>query len=120
MSAGSFSRAKYELDGGTIVPIRVQPETISLTDGTNANDEPAGSVTLDVTAYARKGNRQYGIGARCITIAWSAAPPTGYEDELLQIPVLTPATFAAYAVGDTVTYLATAAEIVSKKNEVLT
>lgn len=119
MSQGPFTTSRYELDGGTIVPIKVQPETIALTDGTEANDPPTGAVTLSLFAKARKGNREYGIGARNITISWDAAPPAGYSDDNLTIPVLTPAAFTAYTVGTGVTYLATAATIVARKAEQL-
>ena len=120
MSAGPFLTSKYELDGGAqIVPIRVQQETVDLTDGTNDNDPPAGSVTLSLFAKARKGIREYGIGARNITISWDAAPPTGYSDDNLTIPILTQAAFAAYTVGSGVTYLATAATVVARKSEQL-
>lgn len=127
MSAGQFSREKYEVRGTNtpgitetvIVPIRVQPETVSLVIDGNNNDAPAGSVTLNVRAKARKGNTEYGIGARNITVAWTAAPPAGYEDELLTVPILTPATFDAIAVDDTGTYLGAACIVVSKKQEQL-
>lgn len=120
MSAGAFERSKYELDGGAvIVLIRVQPETIALTDGTVANDPPAGAVSLNLFARARKGAREYGIGARTITISWNGSPPSGYADENLIIPVLTQTAFTAYAVGDSVTYLGTPATVVSRKGEQL-
>lgn len=120
MSAGAFTLSRYELDGGTIiVPIRVQPETLALTDGTTANDPPTGAVTLSVSAKARKGTREYGIGARNITISWVAGPPTGYEDENLSIPVLSEVAYAAYTVGTEVTYLGTTATVVARKAEAL-
>lgn len=121
MSSGGFSRSKYELDGSAqIVPVRVQPETILLDIDGTTNAEPAGNVTLSVTAYTRKSARQYGIGCRSITIAWNAGPPANYEDENLSIPILTVAAFAAINVGDTGTYLGTACTVVSKKSEQLT
>lgn len=121
MSAGGFERSKYELDGGaTIVPVRVQPETLLLTIDGTANSAPAGNVTLSVTAYTRKSSRQYGIGCRSVSVSWNAAPPAGYEDENLSIPVLTVAAFAAMNVGDTGTYLGQPVTVVSKKSETLT
>lgn len=119
MSSGAFSLTKYEMDGGQIVPINLQPETLALTDGTNANDAPAGAVTLSLRAKARKGTREYGIGARNITLSWNGSPPTGYNDDNLIVPVLTPAAFTAYTVGGAITYLGTAATVVSKKPEQL-
>lgn len=119
MSAGAFEISRYEMESGQIVPIRIQPETRMLTDGTNVNEPPTGAITLSLFARARKGNREYGIGARNITIAWDGSPPTGYADDNLPIPVLTPAAFAAYDIGDSVTYLSTAATVVGKKSEQL-
>ena len=121
MSAGGFDRSKYELDGGsTIVPVRVQPETLLIDIDGTVNAPPAGAVTLSVSAYTRKSTRQYGIGCRSITIAWNGAPPTGYENDNLPIPILTQAAFAAINVGDTGTYLGQPVTVVSKKGEVLT
>lgn len=117
MSAGAFTLSKYELDGGQISPIRIQPETLGLTDGTNANTAPAGDVDLSLFARARKGTREYGIGARFITISWNGSPPTGYKDGTLSVPVLTAAAFNAYTVGENVTYLGTTAVVVSKTAE---
>lgn len=119
MSAGPFTTSRYELNNGTIVPIKVQPETILFSNGTISNGPPAGAVTLSLFAKARKGNREYGIGARTVTIAWDAAPPTGYANENLTIPVLTPDTFDAYPIGEGVTYLETAATVVGRKSESL-
>lgn len=120
MSSGGFENSKYELNGGaTIVPIRVQPETLLFTDGSTANSAPAGAVNLSVSAKARKGNREYGIGARNVTISWDATPPTGYEDENLTVPILTEAAFADYNIGTGVTYLGAAATIVGRKAESL-
>lgn len=119
MSSGPFLTTKYELDNGTIVPFKAQQETLDLTDGTVANDPPAGAVTLSLFAKASKGVREYGIGTRRITISWDSGAPAGYKDENLSISILTPAAFAAYDVGDGLTYLATACTVVSKKNEQL-
>ena len=117
MSAGAFSLEKYELDNGQISPIRVQPETVAFTDGTDANDSPTGAITLNLFARARKGNREYGIGARFVTIQWDAAPPAGYQDDALQIPILDKSVFDGYALGGGYTYLGSACSIISKTGE---
>lgn len=120
MSAGNFDLAKYELDDGTtIVPVVVQPETMALTNGTLANDEPAGAVNLSLRAKTRKGNTEYGIGCRCISLRWNGAPPTGYSAGSLTVPILTVAAYAAYNVGDSITYLGATADVIGKKPEAL-
>lgn len=117
MSSGTFTITRYELNSGSIQPIRLQPETLALTNGTEANDPPAGATTNSQFVRARKGTREYGVGARGITISWDGNPPANYADENLRIPVLTPTAFDAYGVGDSVTYLGTAATVVSKQEE---
>lgn len=120
MSTGNFLISKYELNGGsTIVPCRLQPETVALTDGTTANDPPSGPVNLSVSAKASKGNREYGIGMRCITGSWQGSPPAGYSGDNVVIPVLTEAAFAAYQIGVTLTYLGASLTVVARKEEFL-
>ena len=118
MSSGNFVLSKYEASFDTfIMPIRVQPETLDLTDGTTANDPPAGDVNLGLFARARKNSTEYGVGARSITVRWDTAPPTDYSGTTATIPVLTEAAFAAYTIGASVTYLSTAATVVGRSGE---
>lgn len=120
MSAGGFVLSRYEMNNGTVVPIQVQPETVALTNGTVANAATANPVTLSVRAKARKGNREYGIGARNISITFNGALPDGYKaGEILTVPILTEAAWNAYQPGGTVTYLGETATIISQKSEQL-
>lgn len=121
MSAGSFIRSFYELDNGNIARIRVQPETELFTDGTTVNDAPAGPATVPVAARARKSRREYGIGARFVSFAWDdGQAPTGYDPNVtLTIPIMTPAAYNSYNIGDTATYLGGTGEIVGKTAESL-
>lgn len=120
MSEGAFTPSKYEMDGGTVINVKVQPETLTVTDGTTVNDAPTGAVTLGISAYTRKPKNQYGVGCRLIRCIWTNDPPAGYKDASFTIPVLTPAAFAAYSQGDTITYLGTSATISRKITETLT
>lgn len=118
MSSGRFEISTYEASfGAFFMPIRVQPETLTLTDGTVANAGSSDTVNLSLFARARKGNTEYGVGARSVTIRWDAAPPTDYEGATATVPVLTEAAFTAYALGASVTYLNTAATVVGRKGE---
>lgn len=118
MSSGDFDVSKYEASfDNFIMPIRIQPETLQLTDGTVANDAPAGNVDLGLFARARKGNSEYGVGARGVTVSWDTAPPTGYSGDSLFVPVLTEAAFSAYTIGASLTYLGAACTVVGRKSE---
>lgn len=118
MSSGTFNtNARYEMDtdnGGYICKARVQPETLAATNGTVVNDIPAGAVNLRISAYAAKGKKEYGIRMRYAVIDAPADTPTGYAGEPLRIPVMTPATFSAWAEGDTITYLGESFELIDK------
>lgn len=124
MSAGTFNtNARYELDaanGGNIVKARVQPETLAATNGSDVNAIPTAAVDLDISAYAAKGKREYGIRMRYAVVDQPAATPTGYAGEPLRFPIMTPATYAAWSIGDTITYLGTDYELIDKVNEELT
>lgn len=124
MSAGSFEFTFYELDasnGGLVVKARVQPETLAATDGTTANAGVAGPADLGVTAKVSKGEREFGIGMRAVSLRYVSGTPTGgVESTLIRIPVLAPATYAAWSVGDEITYLTATWQIEKKFPESLT
>lgn len=90
MSAGAFTRTKYEADNGDIYAVRVQPETLAATFGGTANAAPTGAVDQEGLARIAGGNRRIGIKARSVTVTWSGSPPTGYRDgQLIRVPILT-------------------------------
>lgn len=103
MSAGAFQLSKYESDNTLIYICRIQPETLL---GTN-NPPPAGAISGTGFAYMSTGNRRrYGIHARYVSFEWKDDdPPTGYANDLIRIPILTPATFAGIQAGDEFAYL---------------
>ena len=118
MSSGNFIVQTYEASFGTFfMPCRVQPETLLLTNGTEANNGATNAINLSLFARARKGNSEYGVGMRSITISWDGAPPTDYSGDSLTVPVLTQAAFDSYTIGSAVTYLDTAATVVGRKPE---
>lgn len=105
MSSGVFENVNYELNNGTILTCRVQPETKSLTLGGVANDPPAGT---PVNGYGSVrisgGNRQIGIKARSVTIKFTATKAGYKEGSSIRLPVFDPAVWAQYAKGQTGTY----------------
>lgn len=117
MSAGEFLTSRYEADSGTIYGIKVQRETIAANVGA-VNAAPAGQPDGDGSVRVGGGNRQIGIKARSVTVEFTATPPTGYaENQLLRIPILTPAVWDGANVGTTGTYLGVAITVVGKSPE---
>lgn len=125
MSAGAFSRSRYQGDagsGGFIHPIRIQPETALAevtADGT-ANDPPVGEITNTISAVQRIGRRGRGLRPRYISIQSSLTdPPDGYlPGGITRLPCLTPAFFvAASPPGTQITYLGATWETISGEPE---
>lgn len=114
MSAGTYDTTKYEMDatnGGYILKARVQPETLAATDGTNANDAPAGDIDAPGSAKVSKGKREFGVGMRKVVLELTGTAPDGYSGDDVVIPVLTPATYTAWSIGTEITYLETTWEV---------
>jgi hypothetical protein len=104
-------------NGGYITKARVQPETLTATDGSTVNAIPAGTVDLPIHAYARKGKKEYGVGMRRAILTNPDPIPTGYTGEDVSIPIMTPATYAAWSIGGTITYLGSSWELLDKVKE---
>lgn len=120
MSAGEFTRSRYQAtyDTANIHPIRVQPETISLsTTGQNSrtNAAPTGSINVPISAKVSKGNREIGLRPRYLVLEAVSDTPSGYEiGSITRVPILTEATFNAINEGDSVSYNSGTWEVVSK------
>lgn len=120
MSAGVFEIEFYELDtgnGGGVASIRVQPETVAATINGAANAGASGPATIPLFAKAAKGVREYGIGARSVTLRFTGAPPTGYSGDDVRIPVLLESTYASWALNETGSYLGAAVQVVGRSPE---
>lgn len=120
MSAGAFTRTFYQLsaeNGGGVISIRLQPETLAATIAGTVNAAPAGPATIPGSATISQGRRSAGVNARYITVAWDGAPPEGYSGLTAKIVVPDPAVFTGAVLGSAVTYLATAAEVVGRNGE---
>lgn len=116
MSSGAFDKTKYEADNGDIHPIRVQPETVALAKGGTTNAAPTGTITTDaIRAKVSRGNREYGLRPRYITVVYDTTAPTGYKvGTYIRVPILKSTTFSAISQDDTVTYLGTSARVAGK------
>lgn len=103
------------MDDGRIIPIRIQPETI-----TTVNVAPTGALTANMpTAQVNKSKREYGIGARYITLRWkNGTPPTDYKASgFIKVPILSKSVFDGLAKDSDFSYLGATAQIVSKTGE---
>lgn len=121
MSAGAFSDVFYEsteLDGA-ILNARVQPETLELTINSVANSGATGPADFPLLVNISGGRREYGVKPRKVTIRFTddSDLPDGYTGDDLIIPVLTPTAYAAYAPGNTGTYLGSPVRVVSRTPE---
>jgi len=116
MSAGAFITARYPAQYGAgtqIHPIRVQPETLTLsvTIGGAAvtNSQAAGAVNNPISAVVSRSKRGRGLIPRSITFRFTGTPPTGYKaGSTLSLPALNSALTGApngatgtYTVGAT-------------------
>lgn len=120
MSAGAFTSSKYQADagnGGGIYRCKIQPETLAASINNTANDPPAGAVDQNVSAAASKTKREYGVGMRSVLLTWTATIPDGYSGDPVRIPVLTPAVFAQWGLGQTGTYLGQAVRVDGRSAE---
>lgn len=107
MSAGQFTKTLYEDDKGIFHPVRIQPETFSLTLNTVPNDAPVGPKTPNIPGLKlSKGKREAGVVARRIRFKITDPnPPANYQaNSILSLPVLTPAAFNTYEKDQTGSY----------------
>jgi hypothetical protein len=108
MSSGSFVRSKYQMTSpaNVVVPIRVQPETLTLECDSVENEPPSGEITEGwPSARVSGGRRSLGIFARTCSFVITAQFPAGYkEGSVLTLPCLNRAFAAAVDSGKTGTY----------------
>jgi len=114
MSEGRFTFTFYETDDGTIVPLRVQPETLTADFDGTANAGATGPAAAGYPSAQVSGSRRgLGIFARYVTVAWETAP-TDYDDRgIVKITVPVKATFDAITRNSTVSYLGGTGRVVN-------
>jgi hypothetical protein len=113
MSAGPFLLSKYETDDGDILPIRIQPETLTVAD----NAEPAGGADGPFVKVSGS-KRSYGVHPRKLTLSRSVGSADyGSAKAYARVVMLTSAAYDAAVIGSTVTYAGVDWVIASKTNE---
>jgi len=120
MSAGPFSISKYELDGGQIAAVRVQPETLAAVFAGDANAAPAGAVNLPGRFPLNTGGRnKKPFAARYVTVRFTATVPNGYSaNSTPRIPIMTQTLFDSITRDTTTgTYLGVACIVTGKVSE---
>lgn len=116
MATGARVNSKYETDtanGGVICPFTTVAATIACTIDGTANAAPAGAVNNRGSATVSQGKRSAGINVRTVTLKFTGTLPDNYvENSRVRVPVLTPATYADWALkGKTGTYRGQAVEV---------
>jgi len=117
MSSGEFVVVGYATDNADIVPIRVQPETLTAVLGTANASAGATFAAGFPSAQVSKGKRAIGINARTVSIRLTAAKADYKAGSIMRSPVTTQARWTALSRGTTVTYLETAGVVVGKSPE---
>lgn len=118
MSAGVFTRTRYESDTDLIHPIRLQPETLAATIATVPNAAPTGTPDSEISAQVVGSRRGLGLFARYVTVVFTATPPAGYAaGQSYKITILSQSLFDAITVGATGEYLGVAIQVISKTPE---
>jgi hypothetical protein len=113
MSAGPFLLSKYETDDGDILPIRIQPETLTVAD----NAEPEGGADGPFVKVSGS-KRSYGVHPRKITLSRSVGSADyGTAKAYARVVMLTPTPFDDAVIGSTVAYAGVDWVIASKTNE---
>lgn len=121
MSAGAFVISSYRASYNTdqIHPIRIQPETLAASANSTANNAPSDPANSPISAVVSRGKRSKGLIPRTVTIRLNEDQIlTGYlPRSITTIPVLLPATFAAWTTGSEVDYLGAVWTIVGRSQE---
>ena len=122
MATGARIVSRYETsseNGGVISPFTTVQATLDAEIDDVTNDPPEDPVNNRGSATVSQGRRTAGINVRTVTLKFTGTLPAGYvANSRVRIPVLTPATYAAWAVrGKTGTYRGSAVEVTGFSGE---
>lgn len=120
MSTGAFQNSFYNSNKtGDVHPIRIQPETLTLSVGGVANAAAAGPAGSPISAQVSQSKRSKGLNARTVTFKFTPASPAGY---LVNSPITLPwlagvGDFDNFKAGDPISYQGGSGEIVGTTAE---
>jgi hypothetical protein len=122
MSAGAFVTTFYTADDGTVHPLKVQPETLTMSVDGNTNAPTATAATTKYYARVGGGCREIGVRARRVNIKFDNAPAGYKQDQVISLPwVGSKAVFDAMTPGMAGTYdaggVGSVIEVVSTSDE---
>lgn len=108
------TRTKYEADDGTIHPILMTADYAAA-----AGAAPAGAVNSDIKVKISKGNKEYGIRPRGVTLSRVAGTAPDTFTKTTFLPVLTETAYdsAAFANNATISIGSTSWTVVGKRPE---
>lgn len=122
MSTGAFVESVYESGkpAPNLHPIRVQPETLTLTIDGTANSAGGAEATSELRAFSSSRNRRGAVNARKVGLEITAGGDAGYEvGSTIYVPVMTAATLSAYLfpAGKTGTYNGASVRVIGSSPE---
>lgn len=121
MSAGRFELVSYQTDLGTLVPARVQPETLDATFGGAINSSPPGAPSAGYPSIViSRGKRGNGIHPRTVTVSITSGLPTGYVTPgRFVIPCMNRTAYDSATKGAAAGYLGGTGKVVGKSPEAI-
>lgn len=120
MSSGAFINSFYNSNKtGDIHPIRVQPETLTLSVAGVTNTAATGPAGSPISAQVSQSKRSKGLNARTVTFKFTPTAPEGY---LANSPITLPwlagvGDFDGFVAGDAISYQGGSGELVGTSAE---
>lgn len=120
MSTGSFINSLYNSNKtGDVHPIRIQPETLTLSVAGVTNAAATGPAGSPISAQVSQSKRAKGLNARTVTFKFTPTAPTGYKAESpITLPWLAGVgDFDSFKAGDAIAYQGGSGEVVGTTAE---
>jgi len=100
MATGPFILSIYETDDGNSVPIKLQPETLTITFGGTANAAAAGPVDAGwPSADVSRSKKAIGIHARSVSVKITDPTDPDATPGIIRVAVPSPTVYAGIVKG---------------------